>query len=87
VLPAGANNPGAVITNGVAIQTYGPPPGMNPGGQGVRLEYSFGQTRLVELDAGDYGLEGFAPSGTGGAIGMARIGEIHGSRPINCDAR
>ena len=35
VLPAGGNNPGAIITNGVAVQTFGPPPGMNPGGQTV----------------------------------------------------
>jgi hypothetical protein len=72
VLPAGANNPGAVITNGVAIQTYGPPPGMNPGGQGVGWNIPSGKRDWSSLDAGDYGLEGFAPSGTGGAIGMGQ---------------
>jgi hypothetical protein len=72
VLPAGANNPGAVITNGVAVQTYGPPPGMNPGGQGVGWNIPSGNREWSALGGSDYGLEGFNTGGTGGAIGMGQ---------------
>ena len=45
---------------------------MNPGGQGVGWNIPSGKRDWSSLDAGDYGLEGFAPSGTGGAIGMGQ---------------
>ncbi len=72
VLPAGGNNPGAIITNGVAVQTFGPPPGMNPGGQAVGWNIPAGKRDWSSLDAGLFGLEGFNVSGTGGAMGMGQ---------------
>ncbi|MGA9406577.1 MAG: T9SS type A sorting domain-containing protein, partial [Bacteroidota bacterium] len=65
-------NPGAVITNGVSVQVYGPPPGMNPGGQGVGWNIPSGNRDWSALGGSDYGLEGFNTSGTGGAIGMGQ---------------
>jgi hypothetical protein len=69
--PAGTTPPG-VITNGLLIQTFGPPPGMNPGGQGVGWNIPSGNRDWSSLDAGDFGLEGFNVSGTGGAMGMGQ---------------
>jgi hypothetical protein len=47
-------------------------PGMNSGGQGVGWNIPSGKRDWSSLDAGDYNLEGFNVSGTGGAIGMGR---------------
>ena len=69
--PAGTTPPG-VITNGLLIQTFGPPPGMNPGGQGVGWNIPSGNREWSALGGSDYGLEGFNTSGTGGAIGMGQ---------------
>ncbi|HTY12002.1 MAG TPA: T9SS type A sorting domain-containing protein [Bacteroidota bacterium] len=72
VTPPPGGNPGPITTNGVALQVYGPPPGMNPGGQGVGWNIPSGKRDWSSLDAGDYGLEGFNVSGTGGAMGMGQ---------------
>lgn len=45
-------------------------PGMNSGGEGVGWNIPSGKRDWSSLDAGDYALEGFNVSGTGGAIGM-----------------
>jgi hypothetical protein len=47
-------------------------PGMNRGGQGVGWNVPSGKRDWSSTDAGDYNLEGFNVSGTGGAIGMGR---------------
>ncbi|MGA9406203.1 MAG: FlgD immunoglobulin-like domain containing protein [Bacteroidota bacterium] len=47
-------------------------PGMNRGGQGVGWNIPSGARDWSSSDAGDYDLEGFNVSGTGGAIGMGR---------------
>jgi len=47
-------------------------PGMNRGGQGVGWNIPSGTRDWSSTDAGDYSLEGFNVSGTGGAIGMGR---------------
>ena len=47
-------------------------PGMNRGGQGIGWNVPSGKRDWTSLDAGDYSLEGFNTSATGGAIGMGR---------------
>jgi hypothetical protein len=47
-------------------------PGMNRGGQGVGWNVPSGKRDWSSTDAGDYNLEGFNVSGTGGAIGMGQ---------------
>jgi len=70
--PPPGGNPAAVIVNGVSVQVFGPPPGMNPGGQGVGWNIPSGKRDWSSLNGSDYNLEGFNVSGTGGAIGMGR---------------